>query len=37
MTTVIGSGDFKYEALESWQKLPDGCVSSGHMGQLMEI
>ncbi|MDP6402388.1 MAG: peptidyl-alpha-hydroxyglycine alpha-amidating lyase family protein [SAR202 cluster bacterium] len=24
MTTVIGSGDFKYEALESWQKLPDG-------------
>ena len=24
MTTIIGSGDFKYEALESWQKLPEG-------------
>ena len=24
MSLVIGSGDFEYEALESWQKMPHG-------------
>jgi len=26
MSIVIGNGDYKYEALESWQKLPGGSV-----------
>ena len=24
MVTIVGSGEYTYEALESWQKLPDG-------------
>ena len=24
MAVIVGSGDFRYEALESWQRLPDG-------------
>ena len=24
MSVILGSGDFKFEALDKWQKLPEG-------------
>ena len=26
MSAIVGSGDFKYEHLDSWQKLPEGAT-----------